>query len=202
MPVLESLFQSLETHGRAVSDAVIDDDLVRRLYLDSRVSWQAGRFREARIGRGEETVRQADIRGDSICWLDQRQPQPAEADFLGWAADLRRELNQRYFLGLKREEFHFSHYPVGTGYKKHVDQHRSTQHRKISLVLYLNPEWSRDDGGELCVYSSDGTVEFERVLPRGGRLVLFRSDLVPHEVLPCHQTRWALTGWFRTDELP
>jgi len=62
MSALESLFQSLETHGRAVSDAVIDDDLVRQLYLGSTVSWQSGRFQEAKIGRGEETVRQADTR--------------------------------------------------------------------------------------------------------------------------------------------
>jgi len=34
------------------------------------------------------------------------------------------------------------------------------------------------------------------------RLVIFRSDLIPHEVLPCRQARWSLTGWLRSDEPP
>src|SRR3546814_5029992 len=34
-----------------------------------------------------------------------------------------------------------------------------------------------------------------------GRLVVFRSDLIPHEVMPCSQPRWSLTGWFRSDAI-
>jgi len=200
MSLFDNLFEGLEHQGWAVRDDVVAHDLAANLYGDSQESWQAGLFHEAGIGRGEDVSHRADIRGDSILWLESCPQQPARQDFLAWTAVLRRELNERYFLGLKSEEFHFSRYPVGTGYRKHLDQHRSSEHRKISLVLYLNPEWSPDDAGELCIYSpEDASVEVQKIMPRFGRLVVFRSDLIPHEVLPCRRTRWALTGWFRTD---
>ncbi|MGT2507678.1 2OG-Fe(II) oxygenase [Cupriavidus basilensis] len=200
MSALESLFVALEERGWAVSDNLIDSTLAARLHDESRAAWEAGLFHPARIGRGDETARDAGIRGDSILWLDDAPAGMARQDFQAWAAAFRADLNARYFLGLKREEFHFSHYPVGTAYKKHIDQHRATLHRKISLVLYLNPQWDEHDGGELALYARDGdAAELHRVLPKRARLVVFRSDLVPHEVLPCHRTRWALTGWFRTD---
>ncbi|MGO4331850.1 2OG-Fe(II) oxygenase [Cupriavidus sp. 2TAF22] len=200
MSVLENLFAALEEHGWAVSDDLIGADLALRLHRESSAAWEAGRFHPARVGRAEGIAREADIRGDSILWLDDAPACPARQAFQAWAADFRQTLNGRYFLGLKREEFHFSHYPVGTAYKKHLDQHRAMRDRQISLVLYLNAEWSEYDGGELALYSpEDDKIELHRVLPRFARLVVFRSDLVPHEVLPCNKTRWALTGWFRTD---
>ncbi|MDF3835224.1 2OG-Fe(II) oxygenase [Cupriavidus basilensis] len=200
MSALETLFAALEEQGWAVSDELVDPALVARLYRDSRAAWEGGLFHQARIGRGQEAARDPDIRGDSILWLDDAPVAGATQDFQAWAAGFRQALNARYYLGLKREEFHFSHYPVGTAYKKHLDQHRATEHRKISLVLYLNPEWEQHDGGELVLYPPDGQASaLRQVLPQCARLAVFRSDLIPHEVLPCRRTRWALTGWFRTD---
>jgi len=195
-----SLFQSLEQNGWAFSDDCIPREWVHELLVECQKSWDEGLFQEAHIGRGQEKNRHEEIRGDSILWLNNEQSLSAQSKFAHWAMEFRQELNQRYFLGLHSEEFHFARYPVGKGYQKHVDQHRGTQSRKISLVLYLNPSWSTADSGELCIYSSEKpSLETQRILPQPGRLVIFRSDLIPHEVLPCFQTRWSLTGWFRTD---
>lgn len=200
MQKMENLFLDLERQGWAFADESIPDGWARELFLECRKSWEEGLFTEASIGRGTEKGRHSEIRGDSILWLNSKQSSSASQNFLQWAEELRQELNQRYFLGLRSTEFHFARYPVGKAYQKHIDQHRGTPHRKISLVLYLNPQWSAQDGGELCLYSAeDDNVLIQKILPQGGRLVLFRSDLVPHEVLPCFQTRWSLTGWFRTD---
>lgn len=196
----ETLFQSLEHQGWAVSDDLIPPHFQHSLYLQSQKLWQAGHFHEAHIGRQETSSQHVDIRGDSICWLDPRQPLKAHQQFAAWSANLRDALNQRYYLGLRSEEFHFARYPAGSSYKKHLDQHRSSQRRKISLVLYLNPQWGHSDGGELCIYSPENdSQEVQRVLPQPARLIIFRSDTVMHEVLPARQTRWSLTGWFRTD---
>lgn len=196
----ETLFETLEEKGWAFSDDILPKDLVEELLLECQKSWQDGLFRDAHIGRGQSKNLDAEIRGDAILWLNSEQNHSASRRFLQWAAEFRRELNQRYYLGLNSEEFHFARYPAGKGYQKHIDQHRGTLARKISLVLYLNQNWGPEDGGELCIYdASDESLELQRVLPKGGRLVLFRSDLVPHAVLPCFQTRWSLTGWFRTD---
>jgi len=203
MPLSPALFDMLEDQGWAVCDDSIAPAVSSRLYQSSETAWQDGCFRPARIGRGEDTTRDEAVRGDSIFWLERRHGDPVVHDFLEWAALVRAELNQRYYLGLRREEFHFSHYPVGTGYRKHLDQHRDSPHRRVSLVLYLNPEWAQNDGGELAIYAPDDeSREVARILPRGGRLVLFRSEQIMHAVLPCQRPRRALTGWFRTDDMP
>ena len=39
------------------------------------------------------------------------------------------------------------------------------------------------------------------VLPVGGRLVLFDSVALPHEVMECRgKERWAASGWFHEDQ--
>jgi SM-20-related protein len=194
----ESLFTSLEEHGWAVSDDFMPQDLAADLLQEAQSLWQKNAFQPAHIGKAATKSLAPDIRGDSICWLNAQTP--ASARFLEWAEDLRQQLNQRYFLGLNSEEFHFARYPTGKGYDRHIDQHRGTRQRKISLVLYLNPEWQVQDGGELVIYSVSESDKVEsKILPSFARLVLFRSDLIPHEVLPCFQTRWSLTGWFRAE---
>src|SRR3546814_8025810 len=105
-----------------------------------------------------------------------------------WSSDV---CSSELYTGLNNAEFHFARYPAGHCYRKHMDQHRDQLNRKISLVLYLNREWSEAGHGELCLYSSpDENRLVQRVLPMPGRLVVFRSDLIPHEAMPCSQPRW------------
>lgn len=121
--------------------------------------------------------------------------------FLRWATHVQLGLNRHFYLSLKRHEFHFARYDAGYGYSTHLDQHQGQPHRQISLILYLNPQWGEEDGGELCMFClKDHSVETGRIRPRHNRLVLFRSGLIPHAVLPCTRPRWSLTGWFRNDD--
>jgi SM-20-related protein len=83
-------------------------------------------------------------------------------------------------------------YPAGTYYKKHLDQFKKDDHRKLSVICYLNKDWREEEGGQLRIYLEEGTQE---VLPVAGRLVCFRSDLLEHEVLPSTRSRLSLTGW-------
>ena len=43
----------------------------------------------------------------------------------------------------------------------------------------------------------DGSERVEDVLPLGGRLVVFLSEDIPHEVLPTQKERISITGWLR-----
>ena len=89
---------------------------------------------------------------------------------------------------------------------------RSTYSRSryITSILYLNDTakkpWHASDGGYLRLYlgapagddTGDACAE-ERIVevePRGGRLVLFSSRAVLHEVRPTYRPRLALTAWF------
>ncbi len=139
-------------------------------------------------------------RGDWTFWLDQKSPfafRKIWTELKEWSPFL----NETFYCGVTEFEAHLAYYPAGPGYQKHWDQAAGNPCRKISLVLYLNSNWPKNNGGELVLYAPDYKSILEKIAPFGGRLVLFRSDLFPHEVLPSQGARRSLTGWFRSDAL-
>ena len=83
-------------------------------------------------------------------------------------------------------------YPPGSFYKRHLDQFSTDDHRRLSVISYLNKDWKENYGGQLRVYLPDGAKDF---FPSAGRLVCFRSDMIEHEVLPATHERLSLTCW-------
>lgn len=88
-------------------------------------------------------------------------------------------------------------YKKGDFYKKHLDSFRGNANRMVTTVLYLNPNWHPDWGGELVIYSEDSSQVLAKILPEMGKLVVFMSEQIPHEVLPTLHPRVSVTGWFR-----
>ncbi|WP_035055691.1 2OG-Fe(II) oxygenase [Andreprevotia chitinilytica] len=150
-------------------------------------------FSRAGIGRAGLHQLNAAIRSDEVLWLDKEDG----ADSLAWhrLEELRAVLNQALFLGLAELECHLAVYPEGSFYARHIDQHRNQDTRVITVVLYLNPDWRDEHGGELRLYLDDGT--HRDIRPEAGKLVVFMSDRFEHEVLPAKRERWSLTGWYR-----
>jgi SM-20-related protein len=101
-------------------------------------------------------------------------------------------INQTLFLSLKDYEVHMTIYPTGSFYKRHLDQFKKDDHRKLSIICYLNTDWKETEGGQLRMHLSKETKD---VFPLAGRLVCFRSDQIEHEVLPATRERLSLTGW-------
>ncbi|NGM86393.1 2OG-Fe(II) oxygenase [Parapusillimonas sp. SGNA-6] len=195
----EGWLNVLAEQGWVVCDGLIETGLCRRLYAYGVDAWKRGAFHAAAVGRGAGRAVHPGIRGDAIDWIESGDAAGPVSEFLRWSEALRQRLNQTLYAGLQTSEFHFARYPSGTGYQKHLDQHREQRQRKISLSLYLNERWTEASAGQLCLYAADDPdAEIARILPTLGRLVLFRSDLIPHEVLPCRRPRYSLTGWFRT----
>ena len=100
-------------------------------------------------------------------------------------------------------------YPGSRGtpasYCKHFDGNHDgkapSNKRKLTAILYLNDEWdARRDGGCLRAYLSGGGGEYRDIEPRAGRVLLFDSTTIEHEVLPCVRTRMALTLWAVTPD--
>jgi SM-20-related protein len=156
-----------------------------------------GDFTPARIGSQAGAQRREEIRGDFTCWW--REPfYPAEHSLLEQFEALRLELNRDAYLGLLELELHYARYPPGAGYARHVDQPRGATQRKVSLVLYLNRDWSPLDGGMLRLHeTADRSVDIE---PIAGRLVCFLTAEREHEVLPAQRERLSISGWFRGRE--
>lgn len=86
-------------------------------------------------------------------------------------------------------------------YKKHRDAFSGRMNRVISTVLYLNPNWDPEDGGELLLYSEDDRL-LETITPRYGQMALFLSEEFPHEVTTVNKPRYSIAGWFRVNNSP
>jgi SM-20-related protein len=194
----DEIIHLLNRQGWAISDSAIPVEWQSDLLAQSRQLWEHGSFRAGQVGR-EAKVNLPEVRGDWIHWIEADSPEGAHPFFV-WMTRFREALNERFGMGLRSQEFHFARYAEGKGYQKHIDQHRGTDYRKVSIVLYLNPEWDATDGGELCLYQPyHPDDEMQRILPLGARLAVFVSGMIPHAVLPCRKPRWSIAGWLRTD---
>lgn len=180
--------------GWSQQDAFLSAELSAALAAECRALMAAGALKKAGIGRGGEQTIRADIRGDHIVWL--RSGQSAACDsYLQLMDQLRLALNRSFFLGLEEYESHFAFYPPGTAYQTHLDRFRDDDKRTISAVIYLNEGWLPEHGGALRMHP-EGQPAIE-VLPLAGRLAVFLSASMPHEVLPATRDRLSLAGWFR-----
>ena len=85
----------------------------------------------------------------------------------------------------------------GSRFQKHVDN-TANDGRRLTVLLYLNMEgWTEEKGGFLRVWGKDSAKEGPTdVMPLGGRVAMFYSDEVPHEVTAAHDTRYAMTVWY------
>ncbi len=192
--ILEDLAQS----SLSVSQDYVPQELCLQLLEDLEQLAAAGQLQAAGLGRGVAKQIHPEIRGDSTFWFAEQERTSPRRDFLKFLQQLQKDLNQNFFLGLKSVEAHYALYPPGAGYAKHLDQSVGSQARKITFILYLNPNWQESEGGELLIYSPHQPSQLQQTIaPRFGTLVLFRSELFPHQVANCLRPRKSLTGWFR-----
>jgi len=101
--------------------------------------------------------------------------------------------------------------PGGSVYPMHIDNPEGLaagDTRKLTCILYLNPSYQSCDGGELQLVAEKD--KYINLTPEGGRLVVFWSDAIPHQVLPTAPNadsmdksldRYALTVWIPTDNV-
>lgn len=111
-----------------------------------------------------------------------------------------------------------------SSYDRHFDSTGSDDLRKLTVLYYMNPNWTPELGGQFRIYHSEsngigenrgsddrGTVEggvldCTDIEPKGDRLLVFWSDRVEHSVLPsfapkgAQDHRYALTVWIATDD--
>ena len=188
----DQLADDLADQGFSVIDQFLNaaevDELVQ---LDE---FQNGLLHMRKAGIGQQTdfrINEA-IRGDYIHWIDPSNAVPPVRKYLDRLHDMMRFVNRSLFLSLKDVEVHMTVYPAGAYYKRHLDQFKAGDHRKLSVICYLNKNWTDDLGGQLRMYLKRGITDIN---PDAGKLVCFRSDLIEHEVIPSKKERLSLTGW-------
>lgn len=211
-PIAEQLTDELAEQKYAVVDSFFPPDEVALLRQRIAELDAQQQLKPAAVGRASEQQVAEAIRRDRIFWLDDHSTHPADALFFSKLQSLVGYLNRVCFAGIRSSEFHYAQYPVGAFYRRHVDAFndaasgQSTRQptggeRSLSVVCYLNDaDWQATDGGQLVLYvAADGGAEQRvEVLPLAGRMVVFDSRTVPHEVLPARRLRYSLTGWLKT----
>ena len=197
--LLDHISKEIYSNSYVVVDNFVDEAFRMALLKEQTDLLNQGQFTKAAIGKGDQKQVRAEIRSDEVLWMDPTNLSPLQAIFWEKVAEVQQVLNRRCFLGLKSFEGHFARYPIGSFYKRHLDQFHAVPHRIVTLILYLNESWTEADGGQLRMYfpQEDGSEWVEDVLPLGGRLVVFLSEEIPHEVLPTHKERISITGWLR-----
>ncbi len=193
--MIDTAVAALAGPGWHIAPGFLDAAETEALREECRRAHEAGLFHAAGVGKGAARV-QSEVRGDHVLWIDEAQAGPALRGALDKLESLRQAVNQALFLGLFDVELHFAVYPPGTGYQRHLDRFRDDDRRALTAILYLNPDWIREDGGLLRFWPESGTEPLD-IVPAGGTLVTFLSERFWHEVLPARRERLSLTGWFR-----
>lgn len=203
LTAFDQLADMLSEKGYGVIDRFLSHEEFLQIKEVADSHKEEGNFKKAGIGTAQDFQIDKQIRGDYIRWIDPTKAAAATQVYLGRMRELMQYINRTCFLSLKDVELHYTVYPVGTVYKRHLDQFRYDDHRRLSVICYLNEGWQPEHGGQLRMYlpQSDGSEEIVDVLPGGGKLACFRSDLIEHEVLPATRERYSLTGWMLDQHL-
>ena len=151
------------------------------------------------------------VRGDRVFWMN-----PATADGGNFDAmrSMLRAIDELVLDHLSRacpkrlgglaDRTHamLAEYPGrGSRFVRHVDN-TGRDGRRLTVLCYLNPDYTGEHGGALKVYDvddADGTRGVE-VAPAAGTIAMFYADEVPHEVLPSARSRHSFTVWYYDDE--
>jgi len=192
----------------------VQDDFVDWTTLDNA-------YRELELiefdGKMSEVTQQKvmGVRSDKVAWLMyadlDREDQPGLSCLFKKMISIPFELNKKCNLCLQANAtFQAAHFGSSGFYKKHMDggYHDDNNGRKITAVFFVGKSGSAEDGGQLRMYKrrrnpyakdgndvSDVDTVDEDIMPRGMRLVLFRSRDMPHEFLASSRKRFTVTLW-------
>lgn len=200
-PLYEQIISDIANQQFSLIEDFFSVDEVSTLRDSLLEKYEQDTFKKAAIGnRLNESIIKS-VRGDNIFWLDELKSDIPEKLFFEKINDLIRYLNRTCFMGILQKEFHYALYPKGTFYKRHIDTFQNDNRRKLSVVCYLNDEsWQAENGGELVLYLKQDHQETEKIIyPFPGRVVIFESQIIEHEVRPVLQNqRLSITGWLKT----
>ncbi|KAI7905539.1 uncharacterized protein BX663DRAFT_285783 [Cokeromyces recurvatus] len=169
----------------------------------------------------DDPYRDMNARDDAILWLDPRNNCCTNKDGLGvekipihfrkilefvqdaLVQDLKNMIRLNNKIEYQLSYFH----PNGAHYERHrdafpIDDPNDTEQRRISVIMYLNPNWSTGDGGEVKIFSrpdEHGLLEVaDRTMkPLLGNMLIFLSGVIDYEILATKKPAYILTTWIK-----
>lgn len=178
--------EQLGTQGYFTRASFLGLELAQRVLLEARTI----PLRRAGIRRSAEL--DDSVRTDELAWLTREEAKGALAEAVARFEELMNELNESAWVGLRTFDLQLARYAAGGHYQRHRDAFPGQDNRRITAIVYLNQAWRPEHGGQLQLHVEPPT----QIEPSLDRLVVFRSEVVEHEVLHAHAERWALTAWY------
>jgi len=190
----DELINSFVDNNIGIANNFLSESLSNNLQQNIQLLQQQGQLKYAGIGNDAIADTSQQMRGDKIFWMDKKNNNVHEEEFLNRVEDFIDHLNRTCYTGINDYEFHYAVYGQGSAYKKHTDQFKTDNNRKFSLICYLNDDWVAADGGQLVVYQNG---EAQTISPNAQKAVFFKSDEMEHEVLLANKPRMSITGWLK-----
>lgn len=214
---LGAIGRELERSNHCILDGFLGVTAVRPLRDEITGLYRDGKLQLSRMagGRAGDMLKysQSAVRGDHVGWFDGTEgastwPRQTLASYLqkvdALVAALARH-NAQLASIVHRSKAMVACYPGGgSHYVRHCDNSCESGRgercngRRLTAILYLNESWHQLHGGELRLYPpfAHGAALCD-VAPLADRLLLFYADYrVPHEVMPAHVPRLAVTLWY------
>ncbi len=192
--IFEDLINSFIENKVGIADKFINDSLAQALTENLQNLFADDKLQAAGTGHNSGHLVNNLFRGDKIYWLDASHNNAAEDQFFILMDAFVKYLNESCYTRITGYEFHYTLYPAGTCYKKHLDRFQDNDSRKYSMIMYLNLDWKTEDGGQLCIQHPEGAQNID---PTNGKVVFFNSKEMEHEVLLTNKRRMSITGWLK-----
>jgi len=190
----EELIEGFITGNIGISEKFLSLSLADALHQNLVSLNKDNRMRGAGIGNALIKDDDQKIRSDKTNWLEDGSKNAAEMEFMDMIRQFIAHLNRTCFTGLNSCEFHYALYEEGTFYKRHKNQLRNDDHRKFSMVSYLNEDWKESDGGQLIIHNGESA---QQISPNNRKAIFFQSDVLEHEVAVANRPRMSVTGWLK-----
>ncbi len=190
----DTLINSFIENKVGIAENFLSDALATHLKENLTALYTEDLLLAAGTGNADLVNHDVLFRGDRIHWLDRSHTNIHEIAFFKIMDEFVDYLNSTCYTGITGYEFHYTMYPEGSFYKKHLDQFRNNDSRQYSMIVYLNPNWKKNDGGELCIHHNG---HLEIITPVNRKMVFFKSSELEHEVLLTHIERMSITGWLK-----
>ena len=198
---LSAIAADIAAHGWSWQPNLLPDDLTAALHAELLALDAQQDLEAAGIGREDAFQLDRSVRRTRISWMDGSSP--AQKAFMAWAEPMRQSLNRELLIGLFDFEACFAVYPEGGFYDRHLDSFEGARNRVMSLVVYLNEDWTNAKGGALVIWperASETDAPAARLLPLGSGVAFMLSETVPHAVEVTHARRYAIAGWWRVNQ--
>ena len=129
--IFDTLIDSYIENKIGIADHFLSEALCLHLKENLNQLYAEKLLLAAGTGNNEKVAYDQQFRSDIIYWLDRKHDNLHENSFFMLMDDFIAYLNETCYTGITHYEFHYTLYNKGSFYKRHWDQFRNNDSRKI-----------------------------------------------------------------------